>query len=153
VCGASGFRMSETDYRPLRLERLQAVKNTLGWSEKTLNTFAERYEQVWQDPLDVTLKPSGEWTIECVAVLPEWRGKGVGKHLLEALEKRGLEQGCRSAGISVTVGNEAAAGLYQAVGFNPYITYWASYYNGYFPGTAKYTKTLTETGSGGAVWK
>jgi len=153
VCGASGFRMRETDYRPLRLENLAAVKDSLGWSGKTLNTFVERYQQVWRDPLDVTLKPSGEWTIECVAVLPEWRGKGAGKRLFEALGKRGLEQGCNSMGISVTVGNDAAVRLYEAVGFKPYITYWESYYDGYFPGTAKYTKSLTNTGAGQTGWK
>ncbi len=151
VCGASGFVMGHTDYRPLRLEKLQQVQAALGWSDHLLQTFIQNYEQVWTNPLDVTLKPSGNWTVECLAVLPEYRGQGVGEKLLEALAHRGIQKGHQTMGISVTMGNQAAEKLYQKAGFRPYITYWESYFEGQFPGTIKYSKPLMPT-SGQSVW-
>ncbi|WP_128543216.1 GNAT family N-acetyltransferase [Larkinella soli] len=142
VCGASGFVMAPEDYRPLRLDRLAVVAQTLGWSTEQLALFEERYRQVWSDPHDPTLKPTGEWTIECVAVQADYRHRGLGKQLLEAVIDLGRAQGYRTAGIAVTLGNEGAHALYRSVGFDPYLTYWPAYFHGQYPGTQKFIKTL-----------
>jgi ribosomal protein S18 acetylase RimI-like enzyme len=138
--GASGFVMSATDYRPLHLPRMKAVAELLAWTPSILTTFLERYEQVWQDPQDVTLAPTASWTIECVAVKAAVRGRGIGKQLLEAVIAAGQAQGHTHTGIAVTIGNEAAQKLYEAVGFAMVVTYGAAYFNGAFPGTIKYRR-------------
>lgn len=140
--GASGFEMSPTDYRPLNLERMPDVAKLLGWTDAMLQTFLERYSQVWRDPQDVTLAPSAPWTIECVAVVPEARGQGVGKQLLTAIMEAGKTQGHTHVGIAVTAGNEPAQKLYEALGFKMMVTYGAEYFDDAFPGTIKYRRAL-----------
>jgi len=142
VCGASGFVMDETDYRPLRLSRWPTVVKALQWTDEQSTTFLRQYELVWPHPMDETLKPSGAWTIECVAVKPEYQGQGIGRKLLEAILEAGRQKGHRTAGISVTIGNQAAESLYKSVGFDHYITYWAAYAGGEYPGSHKFTKML-----------
>lgn len=145
IGGASGFVMSTTDYRPLHLHRIHDLANLLGWTDGTVNTFMERYKQVWSDPLDPTIAPSASWTIECVAVLPEARGQGVGKHLLQAILDAGKALGHSYGGIAVTIGNEGGQKLYESLGFQPYVTYWSDYFYGQFPGTAKYRIALKKS--------
>ncbi|GAB3642594.1 GNAT family N-acetyltransferase [Spirosoma arcticum] len=142
IAGCSGFVMSQTDYRPLRLSQWPAVVAALAWTAEQSTTFMTQYAGVWPNPHDETLKPSGEWTIECVAVHPDYQGQGIGKQLLEAALVAGRQQGHSSAGISVTIGNQPAEALYKAVGFEPYITYWGVYSGGAYPGSHKYRKKL-----------
>ncbi len=142
VCGASGFVMPSHDYSPLRLDCLPRVAEALHWPDQYLTIFKERYEQVWSDPHEETLKPSGEWTIECVAVAEQFRKQGLGKQLITSLLDAGKKRECRSAGIAVTLDNSAAEALYKSVGFQSYITYWAAYFEGYYPGSHKFRKML-----------
>jgi ribosomal protein S18 acetylase RimI-like enzyme len=142
IGGASGFVMDEHDYRPLKLSRLPAVAERLGWDEATLARFQAGYEMVWNDPHDVTLKPSAPWVIECVAVVPEARGRGVAKRLMRAILDEGTQRGFSHAAIAVTMGNTSAERVYTGVGFQLYIAYGADYFDGTFPGTTKYRMRL-----------
>ncbi len=142
VGGASGFEMDAEDYRPLHLSLMPKVAQVLGWSEKNLQEFMRRYEEVWRDPHDVTISPSSPYIIECVAVKPEMRGQGIAKQLLNHICETGKQRGHSSVGISVTIGNEPAMRVYEAIGFKNYVTYWADYFDGYFPGTIKYRRHM-----------
>lgn len=142
LAGASGFMMDPTDFRPFRLDRLPAVADRLGWNAATLEQFQDRYTAVWSDPRDSTLAPSAPWTIECVAVRLEVRGRGIAKQLMYAVLERGKQLGHEAAGIAVTLGNAPAQRVYEAVGFEHYLTYGPAYFNGAFPGTIKYRKLL-----------
>lgn len=51
-----------------------------------------------------------------IAVLPAWRGKGLGSQLLDALIARGRAQGTRGLSLSVSRGNPARR-LYERHGF------------------------------------
>ncbi|MHB8073761.1 GNAT family N-acetyltransferase [Desulfosporosinus fructosivorans] len=51
------------------------------------------------------------------AVLPEWRGKGVGRELLEAAEDYCSEQGIPYLGLAVSSHNVRALHLYEQFGF------------------------------------
>lgn len=143
IAGASGFSMNSVDYRPLLLSRLPDVARQLGWNSETLAQFQQMYENVWADPLDSTLAPAAPWIIECVAVLPEMRGKGVARRLMQALIEEGRVRGHSHAGISVTTGNDAAQRVYEAVGFQMYMAYGTEYFDGQFPGTTKYRLRLS----------
>lgn len=58
--------------------------------------------------------------IHDLAVLPQARGKGVGKALLAAVENYGREIDCCKITLEVLTGNSSAYGLYQALGFEAY---------------------------------
>ena len=142
VCGASGFVMSIDDYRPIELSKKAQIQEKLNLNDESMSLIISRYEQVWYNPKDETLKPSGDLTIECLAVKPEFRKLGFGKSLLKFIIDDASKQGHKSVGISVTSGNENAEKLYLSVGFKNYVTYFGTYFDGYFPGTLKFKYTL-----------
>jgi ribosomal protein S18 acetylase RimI-like enzyme len=108
-----------------------------------VSKLKERYESVWYNPQDETLKPSGTLTIECVAVVEEFREKGIGSNLLKHIIREARDSEIESIGISVTVGNEIAERLYLSVGFQRYVTFFSEYYFNQFPGTAKFRLRLS----------
>jgi ribosomal protein S18 acetylase RimI-like enzyme len=55
--------------------------------------------------------------IHDLAVLTSHRGRGVGRMLLEGVEKKALELGCCKLTLEVQANNHPAQGLYQSVGF------------------------------------
>lgn len=59
---------------------------------------------------------SGEWYVDSVAVVPEGRGKGVGRQLIEWAVKQACELGL-CATLLVDPKNEKAHRLYRAMGF------------------------------------
>ncbi len=146
IAGASAFTMSNTDYRPLQLECLPAIAQHLSWNQSATVAFQEAYEQVWHDPLDPSLAPHTSWIIECVAVIPEARGRGMTRKLFQALFAEGQKRGHTHVGISVTTGNQAAQRAYEAIGFQLYLQYGAEYFDHAFPGTTKYRMRLKTQG-------
>ncbi len=56
------------------------------------------------------------WIMD-IAVLPEWRGKGVGRELLKAAEDHCNEQGIPYLGLAVSSHNVRALRLYEQFGF------------------------------------
>ncbi len=57
------------------------------------------------------------------AVLPEARGRGVGRGLLAELERRARERGCCKITLEVQETNERAKALYRREGFGPWSTH------------------------------
>jgi GNAT superfamily N-acetyltransferase len=55
-----------------------------------------------------------------VAVLKEYRGKGVGTKMLEAVEALAKQRGCCKLTLEVLSGNEPAKRVYSRYGFEPY---------------------------------
>src|SRR5712672_1479930 len=58
--------------------------------------------------------------IHDLAVLPENRGSGIGRKLLEAVERRARELGCCGLTLEVQDVNQKAKGLYESAGFSQY---------------------------------
>lgn len=52
-----------------------------------------------------------------IAVLPEWRGKGIGRALLLELEREMAKMGAEEAVLEVSVENERALRLYRGAGY------------------------------------
>mgnify|MGYP000591931908 CR=1 FL=1 len=119
VAGASAFEMNPHDYRPLSLERLPAVALDLGWSEEVLSRFLVGYAQVWSNPHDPTLAPQALWIIECVAVVPEARGRGLSKAMLHHLIGVARSDGCIRLSLETGIQSTfiAARALYARAGF------------------------------------
>lgn len=148
VAAAAGYTPNLADYCPLRLSRLEAIARELGWSKSTVTLFRDRYLELFAGDLQpFFLTPQAPWIIENVAVLPEARGRGLGKLLLQALLAEGRSQQHTHAGIMVINGNERARRTYEAVGFKPYQTFYADYFleqfNIEFPGITKFGLSLS----------
>ena len=62
---------------------------------------------------------SGEFYIDSISVLPQFRGCGIGKRLLMAIVGKGLALGNGKVGLMVDFGNSGAASLYERCGFKP----------------------------------
>jgi ribosomal protein S18 acetylase RimI-like enzyme len=60
--------------------------------------------------------------IETLAVLPEHRGRGIGKALLGAARAAGRERGATHATLSVVAGNEDALRFYAREGLRPFVS-------------------------------
>ena len=144
MAAAAGYVPSEQeDYCPLRLSRLDAVADVLGWSQATTTLFRDRYLALWGGDLrPFFLTPQADWIIETVAVLPEGRGRGLGKRLIRALLDEGRARQHEFAGIMVINGNDAARRTYESVGFKLYQTFHGDYFSEQFgiefPGVTKF---------------
>jgi ribosomal protein S18 acetylase RimI-like enzyme len=144
MAAAAGYVPSEQeDYCPLRLSRLDAMAEILGWSETTMEMFRDRYLELWGGDLHpFFLTPQADWIIETVAVLPEGRGRGLGKRLIRALLDEGRARHHEFAGIMVINGNDVARRTYESVGFKPYQTFHGDYFSEQFgiefPGVTKF---------------
>jgi ribosomal protein S18 acetylase RimI-like enzyme len=144
MAAAVGYVPSEQeDYCPLRLSRLDAVAEILGWSQATTTLFRDRYLALWGGDLHpFFLTPQADWIIETVAVLPEGRGRGLGKRLIRALLDEGRARHHEFAGIMVINGNDVARRTYESVGFKPYQTFYGDYFSEQFgiefPGVTKF---------------
>jgi ribosomal protein S18 acetylase RimI-like enzyme len=56
-----------------------------------------------------------------LAVVPEWRGKGVGRALLTATEERAVRRGCCKLTLEVQDENRRARALYESFGFSDFV--------------------------------
>jgi ribosomal protein S18 acetylase RimI-like enzyme len=56
-----------------------------------------------------------------LAVLPEWRGRGVGRALLAAAEDRARQRGCCKLTLEVQDSNRRALQLYERFGFSDFV--------------------------------
>ncbi len=147
VAAAAGYTPNSENYCPLRLSGLDKIAQALNWSEEITATFRARYVQFWGGNLrPFFLTPQATWIIETVAVLPEARGRGLGKVLIKALLEEGRSQQHSYAGIMVIHGNDAARRTYESVGFKPYQTFHADYFldqfNIEYPGVTKFRLCL-----------
>ena len=60
---------------------------------------------------------AGEFYLDSLAVLPQWRGRGVGGALLSAARDRAFAAGYERVGLIVDFANPRAEALYNSLGF------------------------------------
>jgi ribosomal protein S18 acetylase RimI-like enzyme len=78
-------------------------------------------DQAWLDDTWSTTEPVGE--IETLAVLPRYRGRGLGTRLLDTLETEMAAAGVANLVLGVLSGNTAAIRLYSRHGYLPTFLY------------------------------
>jgi GNAT superfamily N-acetyltransferase len=147
VAAAAGYTPNAEDYCPFRLSCLAKIADRLNWSAEVATAFGDRYEQFWgNDSRPFFLTPQASWIIENVAVIPEARGRGLGKTLLKAVLEEGRSQQHSHAGITIVNGNDAARHTYESIGFKAYQTFHADYFSQQFkiefPGLTKFGMCL-----------
>lgn len=133
VAAASIYAATEDDYRPIRLDQMNQIAQVLGWSGQTEAAFCDRYLQfLGDDPKPFFFKPQAPWILEYVAVVAEARGQGIGKFLLRSLLEQARQKEQFHVGIMVINGNDRAYNTYESMGFRPYETLYADYFNNNF---------------------
>ncbi|MEM7734680.1 MAG: GNAT family N-acetyltransferase [Deinococcota bacterium] len=134
------------DAHPLRLDKLPDIAQHLGWSQEVMHAFetAYPYQGFPEDDLTAFLKPQVDAIIETVAVLPEFRGQGLGKTLIQAALQEAKTRGASSAGIMVLHGNDNTKALYERF-FEPYMTFHSAFFKHEFPAITKYRTSLSST--------
>ena len=132
----------QEDRRPLRLEKLADIATHLSWSDSMMEEFQQRYDAIWGSGNIPFLAPQAPVIIESVGVVPEARGLGLGKRLMQEAFAEARQRGHDTIGIMVIHGNDIARSLYESSGFEPYITYHANYFDYGFPGVTKYRVSL-----------
>ena len=93
---------------------------TAGMLKEELTHPYGTYLGVWDGPTLVAyggIKGTLEGDLMTLGVLERWRGKRLGRQLLQGLITKVGERGMRQVFLEVRVGNVAAIGLYQSVGF------------------------------------
>ena len=80
-------------------------------------TFSILREKIGRTPTIDDETEAGEYYLDSVGVLPEFRSLGVGKRLIEALCKRAFDEGHTAVGLIVDQDNPHAEQLYTALGF------------------------------------
>ena len=80
-------------------------------------TFAVLRERIGRVPQIADETEVGEYYLDSVGVLPEFRGIGVGRALVAALCDRAFAEGHQRVGLIVDTDNAQAAGLYTSQGF------------------------------------
>jgi ribosomal protein S18 acetylase RimI-like enzyme len=68
-----------------------------------------------------TFKARPLLNIHDLAVVPAYRGKGLGRALLRAVEEHARRKGCCKLTLEVQDDNTRARGLYQSFGFDDYV--------------------------------
>lgn len=81
-------------------------------------TFAVIRERVGRIPTLCDETEAGEFYLDSVGVLPEFRGCGVGRALITALCDRAFAEGYERVGLIVDCANPEAERLYTSVGFS-----------------------------------
>ena len=110
----SGFGASEYEGSEAALQ--EAVAD-LGWSRDDLAAVWARGAYVFSCTMSVGEDEGEAWTIENVATLEDFRGRGLAGQLIQAALERGRGAGFHEAQISFLIGNQAAERAYAKAGF------------------------------------
>jgi ribosomal protein S18 acetylase RimI-like enzyme len=114
VASASGFDRNTAD------NHVEEALRSIGWTDQQLADLNERIAPIYEIyPPD----PPGSWVIDHVAVLPEWRGHGLARVLLERVIERGRAAGATLLHLEVFDGNSSAQRLYESLGFRIEVTF------------------------------
>jgi ribosomal protein S18 acetylase RimI-like enzyme len=60
---------------------------------------------------------AGEFYLDSLGVVPDYRGRGIGRALIEAMRDRAFAEGHTRVGLIVDVDNPSAERLYKSLGF------------------------------------
>lgn len=82
--------------------------------QKTMPLFEKHFNSSFPDMEDES--EAGEYYIDSLAVLPDYRGKGIGRKLLSAAIEHGKASGLKVT-LAVDPENEQAQRLYSSLGF------------------------------------
>jgi GNAT superfamily N-acetyltransferase len=145
ACAVFDACFKPCDRRTLKLERLPEMARRLCWDAMTTERFREHYEMLWGPADPIYLQPQAAAIIECVGVLPAFRGLGLGDLLMREAKDEARRRGHDSIGIMAIRGNDRAEALYERH-FERYATFYPAAFSQEFPGVTKYRSKLEPAG-------
>lgn len=80
-------------------------------------TYVVIQERIGRTPTIPDETEAGEFYLDSVGVLPEFRGLGIGRALVGALAEKAFAEGHKQVGLIVDFGNPQAEKLYASLGF------------------------------------
>lgn len=80
-------------------------------------TFAVLHERLGRVPAVADETEAGEYYLDTLCVLPEFRGRGIGRALLNAFCEKVFAEGHQCVGLIVDFNNPDAEKLYASLGF------------------------------------
>lgn len=86
-------------------------------NELRIGTFSIINNALKRTPCIPDETEAGEFYIDSIAVLPEYRGMGIGKQLITAIRDKALSDGHARVGLIVDFDNPRAESLYTSLGF------------------------------------
>ena len=95
-----------------RPEHLWFAHAEVGWSRRPLDVGTVTLALRGTGP---SAKPVVHW----LAVLPEWRRRGIGRLLMSALERTAWHEGHRQIWLETHVAWDSAVALYEQLGYRP----------------------------------
>lgn len=138
LAAAAAYRPNPLELRPLTAQGFRLACDVLDWPAARARQFWRHYATVFglfgNAP---QLHQPASYVIEYVAVVPEERGRGLVRLLLDAHAARARTEGSASLGISVMTGNKSALRAYHKYGFEPCRTLVAEDFGGAFPGITR----------------
>ena len=142
ACAVFDAQADRDRQHPLRLDRLGQLAVRLAWPDAVVAAFRSTYEAEFQSANPDFFTPQAPAIIESVGVLPAFRGRGLGRRLMDAAFAAARGRGHAALGVMVIHGNEPARRLYERH-FEPYATYHAAYFDGRLPGVTKFKAPLS----------
>ncbi|MCX8173826.1 MAG: GNAT family N-acetyltransferase [Thermoplasmata archaeon] len=98
-------------YSPAEMRYLLFEANSEGWVAEMDGKIAGYYILLFRKNARVA-------RLYSIAVAEEWRGKGIGRALLQHAEKRAIERGCSAMHLEVKTTNCSAIDLYTKNGYS-----------------------------------
>ncbi|WP_162559444.1 GNAT family N-acetyltransferase [Microvirga sp. 17 mud 1-3] len=111
------------DYYNELLQRLAGRQGRIVLAEADGIVVAAMGFSIDQDAAYVTDDVRRHGTVTDLIVHEEWRGRGIGRMLLEEAERLTREAGLQRLMIGALVANERAERTYREFGFEPYVSY------------------------------
>ena len=114
LAGMAGYSI-QNGVSPLAcVEALRTVLVQRGWPADRVRGAADAFAAMASTCEAV---PADVWQVEWVAALPQARGKGHARRVLQAVSERGRQTGHTKAQVLTVVGNDPAVALYSSCGF------------------------------------
>ena len=85
--------------------------------ELRATTYSIIYNELGQTPSIPDETEAGEFYIDTIAVLPQYRGRGIGRLLIASIRDKAFADGHKHIGLIVDFDNPQAESLYTSIGF------------------------------------
>lgn len=109
----SGYNPETSGFQAFA-EASPEIFDKIGWTKDQQKAAFKRY-LIWLSCLSENTE--GVWIVENVAVLPEYRGKGIMSKLLDDILEKGKKAGHKKAQIGHLINNTPAQRTYEKSGF------------------------------------
>jgi translation initiation factor 4G len=114
AAGLSGYDGPGQATGPLLSQAMMEALGSEGWTAAQMGAMQQRIAPFLSCIPEL---PEDLWIVEWVATVPQYRGKGLTRALLQAILEVGKKRGHSRAQIGVLIGNTAAQRAYEGAGF------------------------------------